>query len=296
MACKHCGLLKDEEAKLSRALQEAGRAVRDKADSVFVQHDMAAIKTVNIPVLRGFCKISALCDLIAMHGGFIAGGYARFCCSPVGLPANDIDVYPPNSDAARRIAADLDEVGFKKIHESRFSVSMRHPKAKKLLARPDTARWAIHKTIQIIKPEAMSEAHGIDPSSRDDVIRSFDMPIVRVALLDCRTALADERFWNDEKEFSARFEGMRSIGQLAARVSKYGSRGYRVSYSPEMEKTLKQIRPRFNKELSAFNEYAKQSFGDSGKWEGDEVEHPSAEPSEIEKCAKESFDSDSGCF
>jgi hypothetical protein len=235
MACADCGMLQEDirsEMELALALAEANEPS--------FQHDMTAIRLAKIPVLRGFGEISALCSVAAEHGAVVAGGFARFCCSPSLEPGqpNDIDVFPPDAAAAKGVAAAVMERGFRKMHESAFSVSLRHSSPGMLLERPETARWATTRTIQVIKPEAIAKAYGIDPSSAGDVIRSFDSPIVRVAILDHETALADERFWKSELSRDAVFEGMRSIGQLACRVVKYRKKGYQTSLSQEMMEAL----------------------------------------------------------
>lgn len=215
--------------------------------------------TCKLPILRGFSEIKRIFDIATQHKAVIAGGYAHFCATPrpfvydnlvyagqvpSSIAPSDIDVFAIDAAA---VVADFAKAGFSPGRESAFSITLDpvtpDKDMLKLASGPAWARLgASRMKIQVVKFGEIyasaaedrwdvmlgvqtPQAESLEDMARK-VLASFDFSIVKVAILDSDTIIADHRFWDHELENKFVVDCFKSGPYLCQRLAKYRRRGY----------------------------------------------------------------------
>jgi len=151
---------------------------------------------------------------------FIAGGFARYVCSPCPAPVlpGDIDLYCASESAFSQAQESLLRARLTQTHDTPFSVSFRDARSR-LFRRFDLV-------IQLVKPIKLGEIAlfgGIE-----SVAEGFDLSVLCVAIIDATTALQHPSF--EEDEYHRRIVLLSIPCPYAAiyRISKYMAKGYRL--------------------------------------------------------------------
>lgn len=186
---------------------------------------------VEIPILRGLFEIEPILAACANLGGYVIGGYARYCCSTNENPvkAGDVDIFPlPKDTIATHEACEAIFTAWKDYlltegltvkHENNVSLTFALPESL------ERSVWKRCPTIQIIKP--ITEGAIVTEGTLREVLESFDFSIVRVAILsDRRTALAWASFEPDEKRKRLRLLNIHCPISSLLRCMKYARKGY----------------------------------------------------------------------
>lgn len=181
-----------------------------KTNSTFVQ----------IPILRGFAEIAPVWELAQKHGSMICGGYPRYCASQLRQPpvASDVDLFPQSGTEHESLVADIKSIGFTVKHENEISVTF------KVLEKHDDYRWTVCPVIQIIKP--VLEGAIVTVGTMEEILNNFDFTIVRAAILNPTTVLADQDFIEDDKGWKLRLKNIHCPVSSLMRCIKYSKKGY----------------------------------------------------------------------
>lgn len=177
---------------------------------------------VTIPILRDFEKISKLFQIVSKDNlGFIAGGFARHCCSPLKeIPQfKDCDVFTSGEDSFQKIKFILQvENNLKIKFENEISV---------VFKTDDNENWKECPEINLIKP--LKENNLLTYGKvLEEVLNNFDFSICRVGVISETECLADENFLFDEKKKKIRILRMESPVACIARLCKYAEKGYKI--------------------------------------------------------------------
>jgi len=173
-----------------------------------------------VPVVRGFTEIENVWLVVKLLGGYICGGYVRYMCSPRRKPepASDVDIYTVDDKILNALAQYFkDNAGLTVRHENEISITFSQPNL-------DNTRFAHSPPIQLIKP--MREGRVVTNGSVEEIIDNFDFTIIRIALLDERTALADANFLHDEGNRILRLRNIHCPISSTLRCCKYAGKGY----------------------------------------------------------------------
>lgn len=165
-----------------------------------------------IPVLRGFEAIKPIYEVAQKEGGFIAGGYVRYMCSPHEnpAPAGDVDMFPSNDDALCRLLAALCyRLDYQTKRESNVAYTLEKPNALPVQLMKTFERGVV-KTFGTL----------------EEIIGNFDFTVVRLGLLSETTALADCEFPMDEFHKTLQLRVISSPVAALLRANKYAGKGY----------------------------------------------------------------------
>lgn len=175
-----------------------------------------------VPVRRGITEIESLRSLVSVHDGFIAGGYARYCLSPLPKPVipSDVDVFCRTEDAYMNILNELKRQGAKVKIETVNAAT---------LTPPD--KWISCPTIQLINPSVMVG----NPWS---IISRFDFTVTIAALMGPSHGIAHKEFEADEYAMQLKVNFIQCPVGNMRRAIKYCKKGYKLSVK-EMVKFYK---------------------------------------------------------
>lgn len=180
---------------------------------------------IKIPARRGTNVIGPILNILEKTGGVCAGGYARYCASPLDdpAPASDIDIFTGNQETFVKVSLAFDVLGFTKVTETTLSVVFRD-------------QFEHSLPIQVIKPLNVA---GINTtgSSSEDIIRTFDFSVTRVCFKDAQTLLADREFLAHETDRKLIVRAISDPLGVLSRIVKYIVKGYSIPQS-ELIKVL----------------------------------------------------------
>jgi hypothetical protein len=171
-------------------------------------------------IRRGKSTVRHLFSILDGADCFIAGGFARYVCSPCPAPVlpGDIDLYCASESAFSQAQESLLRAGLTQTHDTRFSVSFRDARR----------RWfrRFDLVIQLVKPITLGEIAlygGIE-----SVAAGFDLSVLCVAIVDATTAFQHPSF--EEDEYHRRIVLLSIPCPYAAiyRISKYMAKGYKL--------------------------------------------------------------------
>lgn len=169
-----------------------------------------------LPILRGFEEVKKYAEAASLHGAYICGGYARWCCSTANppMPPNDIDVFLTMNGVGRMIEEDFKALGCKKKRASSAAITMKLPEKIQAGSRQV-------EDIQIIIKDAFS-------SSVEDIISSFDFNICQAAIVDDKSVIVTDKFAEEEPKMVLTHSGVHSGNPTITfkRAIKYIKRGY----------------------------------------------------------------------
>lgn len=175
---------------------------------------------VQLPTLRGFSEIALVWELAQRHGSMICGGYARYCASQLRHPpaASDVDLFPQSGTGHEELVAEIKSIGFEVKHENEISVTFKH------LEEHADHRWTVTPVIQVIKP--VIEGAIVTVGTMEDILNNFDFTIVRAAILNPTTVLADSDFVEDDKSWKLHLKNIHCPISSLMRCIKYSKKGY----------------------------------------------------------------------
>ncbi len=171
-----------------------------------------------VPIIRGFTEIKDIFLAAKEFGCHILGGYARYCCSPrksgLAFPG-DIDIYAENQTHFDQMGVWLEKNGFTPEHKSPMAWSFKAGAGSQHEYTPK---------VQLIKP--MEQGRIVTEGSLEKILSNFDFSVIRIGLLNERTALADEDFIEDEKKKRLRIKNIHCPISSMVRCMKYARKGY----------------------------------------------------------------------
>ncbi len=174
-----------------------------------------------IPLLRGFTEIKVLYHALKYLnvGAFICGGYARYCASPKpdnkkGTPG-DVDIYCPNEAAFEVVKKFFEDEKLSIRHENEMAITYRKPQEGKFQHVPN---------IQLIKP--IKEGRVVAVGTMEEILSNFDFTVVRAAIVNEDTVLADADFMHDEEKKILRLKNIHCPISSTLRCMKYAAKGY----------------------------------------------------------------------
>ncbi len=183
---------------------------------------------MEVKVLRGVDKIKHILKRVDPFSGFVVGGYVRWMCSPRVIPIEpqDVDLYFEDQAAFDGCLIAFLDLGYVIRNENPVAVTLEIPKRKtkkrkKLLYLP---------VPQLMKPENKG-AIVATSSNMKVILDNFDFTVVRIGLLDDKTALADGRFLHDEENLSLVFKNIHCPISSVLRALKYARKGYYMTVS-----------------------------------------------------------------
>jgi hypothetical protein len=173
-----------------------------------------------VPLLRGFTEIETLFNAVTERNGIICGGYARYCASTNKKPeaASDIDVFPYNEDAFKKLEGFFREEGFEERHQNDISLTYK---------RNESPKWFSCPTVQIIKP--VKEGAVVSVGDMKTILENFDFTVVRAGILNSKEVMVDIDFEEDERKKMLRFKNIHCPISSTFRVIKYTKRGYWIT-------------------------------------------------------------------
>lgn len=173
-----------------------------------------------VPVRRGFDAIAPLFDMIEGRG-FICGGYARYCASPLLNPvtAGDVDVYCYTDDDFTALKEELQKHLAVQIETGR-AVTF-HP--------TDSGKLAYCPEVQLVKPVKVFRILTV--GTPEEVLANFDFTVARASIISRTEAMVDQDFLADEKNKRLSLRNIHCPISSTLRVLKYSHRGYRITPS-----------------------------------------------------------------
>lgn len=180
------------------------------------------MELIEIPIQRGFTEISKLWEVCKNYGLNICGGYARYCASlrfnPV--PAEDIDLFCEAESYFEQAKNFFLAEGLEIEFENDVCVTFKRP--------TDTKhKWRTTPKIQLIKPFQEARIKTFGPIR--EILENFDLTIVRVAILNPNTILADKDFVGDELSTRLCLRNIHCPISSMFRCIKYMKKGYFLS-------------------------------------------------------------------
>jgi hypothetical protein len=172
---------------------------------------------ITIPIIRGFSEIEHIYNIVKETGSNICGGYPRYMCSPTADPvkAGDVDVFPGDSETLEKARILIQNLGYTVKHENDVSITY---------ANPVNGIHTYHPTVQLIKPV---NAGRIDTTGDwENIIDNFDFTVVRIAIKDRISCVADDDFLEDEKRKRLVFKNIHCPVSSLLRANKYAKKGY----------------------------------------------------------------------
>lgn len=172
------------------------------------------------PILRGFESIKNLYYLVSTVNGIIAGGYVRYCASPVLNPveAGDVDVFFRDDESFNFVKKYLESESMKIKHENNISVTY---------ARSTTGKFAFYPTIQLIKPTIKGAI--VTKGTLNEILSNFDFTVIRAGIMNEKEALVDADFAHDEEHRYLRLKNIHCPISSTLRCLKYAKKGYFLS-------------------------------------------------------------------
>ncbi len=166
-----------------------------------------------LDIQRGISEISKLLIHVEAYNCFVAGGYARYCLSPVQKPLapNDVDVFCKEAKDYEPLIKSLTERGAEIIVQTQNATTIKSP-----------ASWVSCPTIQIISPTVSS-------GNPWHVISTFfDFTVTMAAIMHSSYGIVHPNFEEDEHKKSLRVVNIICpLGNLK-RAAKYIRKGYRL--------------------------------------------------------------------
>ena len=181
------------------------------------------------PIVRGFGDIQKLYEIVTPLGGYIAGGYVRYCASPLPKPKpySDVDVYCVDENAFNRIREELDEWLTVK-YSNPIMIHYHKPSGKSRAKNHERNPFFSCPSIQLIKP--IKRGRLVANGTLEEIIQNFDFSVVRAGIISPTKALVDEDFIKDESKGRLVIKNIHCPISSSLRVAKYISKGYKIRH------------------------------------------------------------------
>jgi hypothetical protein len=175
-----------------------------------------------IPVQRISPAAIDLIKALTPHDCYIAGGYARWACSPrsdTPLPT-DIDVVCPSKEQFKAAKKTVLTDGGEKLRDTKFSFTF--------------SGYDSPLKIQLLKT-----FHG---DTLEEALSEIDFSVCRVALITTYDGIADRNFLKDERASRLRVMAIekQSVVNTFCRLLRYARKGYDISQT-DITRVLKVI-------------------------------------------------------
>lgn len=161
---------------------------------------------------RGYHEVENILNLVREFGGVIAGGYARYCASPLEEPAkaSDIDVFTNSEDQYNDLRAEcVNARGWRVVAETDLAITF-----------SGEGRRA-NLPFQIIKPKQYNTV--------EELLSQFDFTVAQAAIdADSKRVLYSEDFEKDELAKNLVICNINNPIQTLDRILKYADRGYGI--------------------------------------------------------------------
>jgi hypothetical protein len=183
------------------------------------------MKSLDMPLVAGRIRRgeSVVRHVFAALDGadcFIAGGFARYACSPHRTPvaADDIDIYCVTADAFEKAKIALVKAGLTQTKNTTASLSFRDK-------RP---RWRrqLNDVIQLVKPINLGDISLF--GSVETVLSGADLSVLQVAIINPSTVLQYSSFEEDELRRQVIFNSIPCPVMAIYRLCKYSEKGYQI--------------------------------------------------------------------
>lgn len=167
---------------------------------------------ITLPIIRGQDVINKI-KFIFDYKGFITGGFPRWCTSPNKNPVmyEDIDIFTLNNTNHNLIKIELLKKNFKLLMECNSYI---------IFSKNELI-------LQLTKPKINSFFFNF--KSINDFLNSCDITVSRVCIYNTTYAIADKRYFFDEKNKIIRIvkKDPEKILHLG-RIIKYMNKGYSI--------------------------------------------------------------------
>lgn len=180
-----------------------------------------------MPVLRKTCELFELFPIIKELGGFIAGGYARWCASPnPGLIPKDMDIFVPSEGVEDDILSALNELDYQMYFDNKSTYNFCLPEYSAAVRSMDYGVIFGEEFRNSFKVQVIKWKEELDFTSLEKLLDHFDFSIIRCGFLDDNTILADPDFWKDETMKFLRIKHIHCPVGTMIRAMKYKVKGY----------------------------------------------------------------------
>jgi hypothetical protein len=188
---------------------------------------------MTIPIVRDFAKVKKLFEIVSKDNlGYIAGGMARYMCSPKAKPseARDVDVFTSGEESYNKLV---------QIFRYKENLIVKHENDISITFRTDYNEvWKDCPMINLVKPickgKLLTFANKIE-----DILNNFDFSICRVGIISETECIACSEFLHDEKNNNISILKMESPVATIMRIAKYAKKGYKINV-PEVVSILKE--------------------------------------------------------
>jgi hypothetical protein len=171
-------------------------------------------------IRRGASIVRQVFDMLDGADCFIAGGFARYACSPHRTPvaADDIDIYCITADAFGQAKHALIKAGLTLTKNTTASLSFRD-------TRP---RWRrkLCDVVQLVKPINLGEIALF--GSVETVLSGSDLSVLQVAIINPSTVLQYSSFEEDELRRQVTINSIPCPVMAIYRLCKYSEKGYHI--------------------------------------------------------------------
>jgi serine/threonine protein kinase len=157
---------------------------------------------VELPIRRGLVEMYALLRASRDCNAWIAGGAARWMCSPRAEPVatRDVDIFPSDEVSLHRLATRLELLGYTRLAPVIPSTDSEVPGIQKTMAwnfvKPDLAP-SPSAHVQLVVPR---KTVRMCTATADvtELLRSLDFSVCRAAVVSVTTVMVDKAFEKDE--------------------------------------------------------------------------------------------------
>lgn len=242
---------------------------------------------VRVNVRRGAPVLKALQPVLHGQNGWVAGGFARWCCSPhdAPTPAGDLDVFFGDEASLETVKAKLLKLGAFVTREVSYFVELDVSRVMSFRDGMSVEGMSRVPSVQLIKPfpgrstSEPTERLRVSDVNCDrswgptlgHVVRQIDITVCRVGLCDASVGWADQDFEKDEAERVVRPVCINNPISVMVHAMKYVARGYALR-SPEIVGLFEDWSSRSEEYRSKRVRPSKTGLGTDGY--GEPVEEP----------------------
>lgn len=182
---------------------------------------------IKLPVLRKTKELDELFETIQVFGGFVSGGYARWCASPnPGAMPRDLDVFVSSKDSENRIRLILQDRKYRNYFENENTYNFALPEYYDHIVAENKEVLFSEEFRKSFKVQLIKHNNSLDFSNLNKIINHFDFSVVRCGFESKESILADPDFIKDEKDRYLRIKHVHCPIGTMIRAMKYKVKGY----------------------------------------------------------------------